>query len=186
MYLLLEKWKDFVERRSISEMKVLPAASLLHFNSHSWEKYQTGLAEKKERKKTQQQHKSILLWKWRPECIALDACEKTQRSLWWISFGYWFPSISMAPTVTPFFHSIADQNSLGHWSWLILKNSKSWNHQHYKNKNTWKLSIIFVNYADYAFVLIWGTKNINGSLNEHMTINQRRMPESPAGSLEVR
>lgn len=34
LYLGLEKWKDFVESRSVSEMKVLPGASLLHFNSH--------------------------------------------------------------------------------------------------------------------------------------------------------
>lgn len=42
--------------------------------------------------------------------------------------------------------------------------------------------MIFVNDADYAFISIWATNNINESLIGHMTINQRKMPESPAGS----
>lgn len=82
---------------------------------------QVCLGKKKERK---QQHKSILLWEQHLECITLDACERTQRSLWSSSFGYWFLSISMASVVTPFFRSVADQNSFGYWSWLILKSSE--------------------------------------------------------------
>lgn len=128
MYLLLEKWNDFVENWSVSEMKVLPEASLLHFNSHSWEKYQTGLAEKKEIIKKKKPSNNIKAFFFFFEnslsALHLMPVKRPKRSLWWISFGYWIPSISVASTVTPFFRSVADQNSLGHWSSLILKTSE--------------------------------------------------------------